>query len=61
MAGLVMAFWIGIGNFVSRMAVPTTLPPIINGTAMPLPGNMTTLITLITAKPKYSDFLSSLN
>uniref|UniRef100_A0A673XAI0 Sodium-dependent multivitamin transporter n=1 Tax=Salmo trutta TaxID=8032 RepID=A0A673XAI0_SALTR len=51
-AGLVMAFWIGIGNFVSRMAVPTTLPPIINGTAMPLPGNMTTLITLITAKPK---------
>uniref|UniRef100_A0A673WZL6 Sodium-dependent multivitamin transporter n=1 Tax=Salmo trutta TaxID=8032 RepID=A0A673WZL6_SALTR len=58
-AGLVMAFWIGIGNFVSRMAVPTTLPPIINGTAMPLPGNMTTLITLITAKPKYSDFLSS--
>uniref|UniRef100_A0A8C7VLB2 Sodium-dependent multivitamin transporter n=1 Tax=Oncorhynchus mykiss TaxID=8022 RepID=A0A8C7VLB2_ONCMY len=63
-AGLVMAFWIGIGHFVSRMAVPTTLPPIINGTAMPLPSNMTTavmttLITLITAKPKYSDFLSS--
>ncbi|XP_041716428.1 sodium-dependent multivitamin transporter-like [Coregonus clupeaformis] len=56
-AGLVMAFWIGIGNFVSRMAVPTLLPPIINGTAMPLPGNMTTavmttLITSITAKPK---------
>ncbi|XP_029532507.1 sodium-dependent multivitamin transporter-like [Oncorhynchus nerka] len=61
-AGLVMAFWIGIGHFVSRMAVPTTLPPIINGTAMPLPSNMTTavmttavmttLITLITAKPK---------
>uniref|UniRef100_A0A8K9XV41 Solute carrier family 5 member 6a n=1 Tax=Oncorhynchus mykiss TaxID=8022 RepID=A0A8K9XV41_ONCMY len=53
-AGLVMAFWIGIGHFVSRMAVPTTLPPIINGTAMPLPSNMTTavmttLITLITA------------
>uniref|UniRef100_A0A8C8D338 Sodium-dependent multivitamin transporter n=1 Tax=Oncorhynchus tshawytscha TaxID=74940 RepID=A0A8C8D338_ONCTS len=61
-AGLVMAFWIGIGHFVSRMAVPTTLPPIINSTAMPLPSNMTTavmttavmttLITLITAKPK---------
>uniref|UniRef100_A0A8C8FAL7 Sodium-dependent multivitamin transporter n=1 Tax=Oncorhynchus tshawytscha TaxID=74940 RepID=A0A8C8FAL7_ONCTS len=58
-AGLVMAFWIGIGHFVSRMAVPTTLPPIINSTAMPLPSNMTTavmttavmttLITLITA------------
>uniref|UniRef100_A0A4W5QM54 Sodium-dependent multivitamin transporter n=1 Tax=Hucho hucho TaxID=62062 RepID=A0A4W5QM54_9TELE len=56
-AGLVMAFWIGIGHFVSRMTVPTTLPPIINGTAMPLPGNMTTavmttLIASITAKPK---------
>uniref|UniRef100_A0A8C8DC81 Sodium-dependent multivitamin transporter n=1 Tax=Oncorhynchus tshawytscha TaxID=74940 RepID=A0A8C8DC81_ONCTS len=43
-AGLVMAFWIGIGHFVSRMAVPTTLPPIINSTAMPLPSNMTTAV-----------------
>ncbi|XP_024276205.1 sodium-dependent multivitamin transporter isoform X2 [Oncorhynchus tshawytscha] len=56
-AGLAMAFWIGIGNFVSRMAVPTPLLPIINATTMPLRGNMTTavmttLITSITAKPK---------
>uniref|UniRef100_A0A674CSD3 Sodium-dependent multivitamin transporter n=1 Tax=Salmo trutta TaxID=8032 RepID=A0A674CSD3_SALTR len=56
-AGLAMAFWIGIGNFVSRMAVPTPLLPIINATTMPLHGNMTTavmttLITSITAKPK---------
>nr|XP_046147635.1 solute carrier family 5 member 6a [Oncorhynchus gorbuscha]XP_046147636.1 solute carrier family 5 member 6a [Oncorhynchus gorbuscha]XP_046147637.1 solute carrier family 5 member 6a [Oncorhynchus gorbuscha]XP_046147638.1 solute carrier family 5 member 6a [Oncorhynchus gorbuscha] len=56
-AGLAMAFWIGIGNFVSRMAVPTPLLPIINATTMPLRSNMTTavmttLITSITAKPK---------
>ncbi|XP_029487320.1 sodium-dependent multivitamin transporter-like [Oncorhynchus nerka] len=56
-AGLAMAFWIGIGNFVSRMAVTTPLLPIINATTMPLRGNMTTavmttLITSITAKPK---------
>uniref|UniRef100_A0A4W5NVD4 Sodium-dependent multivitamin transporter n=1 Tax=Hucho hucho TaxID=62062 RepID=A0A4W5NVD4_9TELE len=50
-AGLAMAFWIGIGNFVSRMAVPTPLLPIINSTTMPLPGNMTTAVmtTLITS------------
>ncbi|KAJ8009137.1 hypothetical protein DPEC_G00085770 [Dallia pectoralis] len=56
-AGLVMAFWIGIGNFVSRMAVPAPLPPFINATAVPFPGNMstvvmTTLIDSITSKPK---------
>uniref|UniRef100_A0A8C7QS09 Sodium-dependent multivitamin transporter n=1 Tax=Oncorhynchus mykiss TaxID=8022 RepID=A0A8C7QS09_ONCMY len=50
-AGLAMAFWIGIGNFVSRMAVPTPLLPIINATTMPLRGNMTTAVmtTLITS------------
>ncbi|XP_010880954.2 solute carrier family 5 member 6a [Esox lucius] len=56
-AGLVMAFWIGIGNFISRMAVPTPLPPFINATAMPVPGNMTTAVMTtimdsITSKPK---------
>ncbi|XP_056125177.1 solute carrier family 5 member 6a [Rhinichthys klamathensis goyatoka] len=50
-SGLVMAFWIGIGSFVSRMS-----PPGINGTIMPDVGNMTTAImtTLITTKPRPS-------
>ncbi|XP_056620287.1 solute carrier family 5 member 6a [Triplophysa dalaica] len=53
-AGLVMAFWIGIGSFVSRM--PTSLAPVINGTVLPDMGNITTAVmtTLITAKPRPS-------
>lgn len=51
-AGLVMAFWIGIGSFISRM--PTAVAPVINATAFPEIGNMTTAImtTLITTKPR---------
>nr|XP_055041608.1 solute carrier family 5 member 6a [Misgurnus anguillicaudatus] len=51
-AGLVMAFWIGIGSFISRM--PTSVAPMINATAFPEIGNMTTAImtTLITTKPR---------
>lgn len=51
-AGLVMAFWIGIGSFISRM--PTSVAPVINATAFPEIGNMTTAImtTLITTKPR---------
>ncbi|XP_048063264.1 solute carrier family 5 member 6a isoform X1 [Megalobrama amblycephala] len=51
-SGLVMAFWIGIGSFVSRMA--TSAPPVINATIIPDIGNMTTAVmtTLITAKPR---------
>lgn len=51
-AGLVMAFWIGIGSFISRM--PTAVAPVINSTAFPEIGNMTTAImtTLITTKPR---------
>ncbi|KAI5627597.1 sodium-dependent multivitamin transporter [Silurus asotus] len=53
-AGLVMAFWVGIGSFVSRMQVPGT--PIFNTTILNDTGNttaiMTTVITSITAKPR---------
>lgn len=51
-AGLVMAFWIGIGSFISRM--PISVAPVINATAFPDMGNMTTAImtTLITTKPR---------
>lgn len=54
-AGLAMAFWIGIGSFVMRMSGPASLPP-VNTTALPLFDNMTTtvmttLVTAATAKP----------
>ncbi|KAM3861648.1 solute carrier family 5 member 6a [Diretmus argenteus] len=55
-AGLVMAFWIGIGSFVMRMSGPAPLPP-VNTTALPLLGNMTTavmttLVSSATPKPR---------
>ncbi|KAI7799953.1 solute carrier family 5 member 6a [Triplophysa rosa] len=52
--GLVMAFWIGIGSFLSRMS--TSVAPVINGTVIPDMGNITTAVmtTLITAKPRPS-------
>ncbi|XP_030277599.1 sodium-dependent multivitamin transporter-like [Sparus aurata] len=52
-AGLAMAFWIGIGSFVMRMSGPTSLPQ-LNATASPLFDNMTTSVmtTLVTAKPR---------
>lgn len=48
LTGLVMAFWIGIGSFVSRSSTPL-LP--VNGTAFPDVGNMTTaaMTTLLTS------------
>lgn len=48
LTGLVMAFWIGIGSFVSRSSNPL-LP--VNGTAFPDVGNMTTaaMTTLLTS------------
>ncbi|XP_062857283.1 solute carrier family 5 member 6a [Trichomycterus rosablanca] len=55
-AGLIMAFWIGIGSFVSRMQVAET--PILNTTLnIPEIGNtttaiMTTLITSSITKPR---------
>lgn len=53
-AGLIMAFWIGIGSFVSRMQALRT--PIFNTTVIHDTGNttaiMTTIITSITAKPR---------
>ncbi|XP_071387618.1 solute carrier family 5 member 6a [Centroberyx affinis] len=52
-AGLVMAFWIGIGSFVMRMSAS----PSLNTTAPPLFGNMTTavmttLVSSATTKPR---------
>lgn len=53
-SGLVMAFWIGIGSFVSRM--PASALPVINATIIPDVGNMTTAVmtTLITLKPRFT-------
>lgn len=55
-AGLAMAFWIGIGNFVIRMSALTPVPT-LNTTALPLFDNMTTIVTTslvsaTTAKPR---------
>lgn len=55
-AGLAMAFWIGIGSFVMRMSGSTPVPP-FNTTALPLFDNMTTtvmttLVNASTAKPR---------
>ncbi|KAJ8397681.1 hypothetical protein AAFF_G00436800 [Aldrovandia affinis] len=55
-AGLIMAFWIGIGSFVMRVPAPTILPP-LNATALPGVGNMTTaamttLVRAVTAKSR---------
>uniref|UniRef100_A0A673JWC0 Solute carrier family 5 member 6a n=1 Tax=Sinocyclocheilus rhinocerous TaxID=307959 RepID=A0A673JWC0_9TELE len=54
LSGLVMAFWIGIGSFLSRMSA--SAPPVINATVIPDVGNMTTAVmtTLITSKPRPS-------
>ncbi|XP_058469651.1 solute carrier family 5 member 6a [Solea solea] len=58
-AGLIMAFWIGIGSYVMRMSGPA-LPP-LNTTALPPFDNMTTTVmtalvsattSTITAKPR---------
>ncbi|KAM8954193.1 sodium-dependent multivitamin transporter isoform 2-T2 [Pelodytes ibericus] len=48
--GLAMAFWIGIGSFVSRMS--TAPPPLLNVTSIPEVGNLTTAImtTLLTSQ-----------
>ncbi|KAM4771951.1 sodium-dependent multivitamin transporter [Rhinophrynus dorsalis] len=50
LAGLVMAFWIGIGSFVSRMS--TVPPPLLNVTSIPEAGNFTTAVmtTLLTSQ-----------
>ncbi|KTG37859.1 hypothetical protein cypCar_00000935 [Cyprinus carpio] len=53
-SGLVMAFWIGIGSFLSRMSASAL--PVMNTTITPDVGNMTTALmtTLITSKPRPS-------
>lgn len=50
LAGLAMAFWIGIGSFVMHMAgSPTVLPPLDNATAATV---LTTLASPSTLKPR---------
>ncbi|KAF0023089.1 hypothetical protein F2P81_023719 [Scophthalmus maximus] len=44
-AGLAMAFWIGIGSFVMRMS-PSTPAPALNTTALPLPTGVEALYSL---------------
>ncbi|XP_028653039.2 solute carrier family 5 member 6a [Erpetoichthys calabaricus] len=56
LAGLVMAFWIGIGSFVSKSSSSV---PSVNTTAFPQTGNvtmtaMTTLLTTAATKPRLS-------
>ncbi|XP_068198422.1 solute carrier family 5 member 6a [Antennarius striatus] len=56
-AGLIMAFWIGIGSFVMRVSAATPAPPLLNATAPPLFNNMTTavmttLVNVSTVKPR---------
>lgn len=53
-AGLVMAFWIGIGSFVMRIS-GTNIAPTVNATAAPLFDNVTMAMTTMfnpTAKPR---------
>ncbi|XP_041952251.1 solute carrier family 5 member 6a isoform X1 [Alosa alosa] len=64
-AGLVMAFWIGIGSFVTRLSVPDTLPA-VNTTAIPSISNTTTatmmtIITSATSRPTGVQALYSLS
>ncbi|CAI9574473.1 unnamed protein product [Staurois parvus] len=49
-AGLVMAFWIGIGSFVSRLPASSS-SPLLNATSPPEVGNFTTAVmtTLLTS------------
>uniref|UniRef100_A0A8C1D679 Sodium-dependent multivitamin transporter n=1 Tax=Cyprinus carpio carpio TaxID=630221 RepID=A0A8C1D679_CYPCA len=57
-SGLVMAFWIGIGSFLSRMSASAL--PVMNTTITPDVGNMTTALmtTLITSKPRFQALYS---
>ncbi|XP_056419650.1 sodium-dependent multivitamin transporter isoform X2 [Hyla sarda] len=50
LAGLIMAFWIGIGSFVDRMATGAS-SPVLNITSAPDMGNLTTTVmtTLLTS------------
>ncbi|MEE6473551.1 hypothetical protein FKM82_010076 [Ascaphus truei] len=48
--GLVMAFWIGIGSFMSK--IPLVSPPLLNATSIPEAANLTTAVmtTLLTSQ-----------
>uniref|UniRef100_A0A7N8XRF6 Solute carrier family 5 member 6a n=2 Tax=Mastacembelus armatus TaxID=205130 RepID=A0A7N8XRF6_9TELE len=64
-AGLAMAFWIGIGSFVMRISAPTPVP-LLNTSALPLFDNitstvMTAVVSTTTAKPTGVEALYSLS
>ncbi|XP_028295962.1 solute carrier family 5 member 6a [Gouania willdenowi] len=63
-AGLAMAFWVGIGSFVMRMSSGTLVPP-VNTTTLPLLENMTTAFmsssTADTSRPTGVEALYSLS
>lgn len=44
LAGLAMAFWVGIGSLLSNMGAAGG-PPSCNSTALPPVGNLTTILT----------------
>ncbi|XP_055979694.1 sodium-dependent multivitamin transporter [Sorex fumeus] len=52
LAGLVMAFWIGIGSIVAHMG-SSGAPTLPNATSLPLPGNLTA-VTMTTLMPTTS-------
>lgn len=52
LAGLVMAFWIGIGSFVMRISGASVLPP-LNGTALVnMSSSIVPLLANSTAAPR---------
>lgn len=52
LAGLAMAFWVGIGGLLRSMGAARGAPP-PNSTALPTPGNLTTILatTLLAPTP----------
>lgn len=50
LAGLAMAFWVGIGSLLRGMGAPGGVPP-PNGTALPAVGNLTTILATTALAP----------
>lgn len=50
LAGLAMAFWVGIGSLLSNMGAAGGAP-LPNGTALPPVGNLTTILTTTLLAP----------
>lgn len=50
LAGLAMAFWVGIGSLLRSMGAAGGAPP-PNGTALPAVGNLTTILATTALAP----------